>query len=121
RAYLRFFKNHPEQVELLILERAEFRDRKRSTYHDHREAGRPRWNRLVSDLVSSGRLREMPVSRVMDVVGDLLYGTMFTNHFSGGTKPLEEQAGDILDIIYHGMLSDRERDRIAPGGKRGKR
>lgn len=121
RAYLRFFKNHPEQVELLILERAEFRDRKRSTYHDHREAGRPRWNRLVSDLVSSGRLREMPVSRVMDVVGDLLYGTMFTNHFSGGTKALEEQAGDILDIIYHGMLSDRERDRIAPGGKRGKR
>ncbi|MFO0929534.1 MAG: TetR/AcrR family transcriptional regulator [Gemmataceae bacterium] len=40
RAYLRFFKDRPEQVELLIQERAEFRDRKRPTYFEHRDRRR---------------------------------------------------------------------------------
>src|SRR5262245_46053742 len=53
RAYLRFFQEHPEQVELLIQERAEFRDRKKSTYFEHREAGRARWHAVLRDLVAS--------------------------------------------------------------------
>ena len=35
RAYLEFFDDEPHVVELLILERAEFKRRK-STYFDHR-------------------------------------------------------------------------------------
>ncbi|MFO0880046.1 MAG: TetR/AcrR family transcriptional regulator [Gemmataceae bacterium] len=108
-AYLRFFKERPEQVELLILERAEFRDRKQSTYFAHREMGKERWHRLMEELIQSGRCRSVPVSRIDDVVSDLVYGTMFTNHFSGRHKPLTTQAADILDIVYHGILSETER------------
>ncbi len=110
-AYLRFFKDHPEQVELLILERAEFRDRKRSTYFAKRDADRSRWHALLQSLRDSGRIRDIPLTRIDDVVSDLVYGTMFTNHFSGRHKPLDAQAKDILDIIYHGMLSEKERQR----------
>jgi AcrR family transcriptional regulator len=109
RAYLHFFKEHPEQAELLILERAEFRDRKQSTYFAHREDRKCRWHTLLRELIASGRLRDIPVTRIDDVMGDLVYGTMFTNHFSGRHKPLEVQAEDILDIAFHGILSDRER------------
>ncbi|MFO0842809.1 MAG: TetR/AcrR family transcriptional regulator [Gemmataceae bacterium] len=108
-AYLRFFKEHPEQVELLILERAEFRDRKRSTYFSHREAGKDRWHDLLRGLRDAGRVRDVPLERIDDVVSDLVYGTMFTNHFSGRHKPLDAQARDILDIVYHGILSEQER------------
>ena len=30
----------------------------------------------------------MPVERITDVVGNLLYGTMFTNYFTGQAKPV---------------------------------
>ena len=63
---------------------------------------------------SAGRLRDVPIPRIDDVLSDLVYGTMFTNHFSGRHKPLEEQARDILDIVHNGILSESERRRRSP-------
>src|SRR5262249_29053426 len=110
-AYLTFFKEHPEQVELLIQERAEFRDRKKPTYFELRDSRCEKWHALLHDLIAAGRLRPVPVERIDDVLADLVYGTMFTNHFSGRHKPLEAQVEDILDIAFHGILSDAERRR----------
>jgi AcrR family transcriptional regulator len=109
RAYLAFFAEHPEYVELLIQERAQFKDRKKPTYFEHQEAAAARWQAFWRDLIAQGRVREMPVERIFRVVSDLLYGTMFTNYFAGPQKPFETQAQDILDIVYHGILSDAER------------
>jgi AcrR family transcriptional regulator len=104
RAYLAFFDSHPEIVELLIQERAEFKDRKKPTYFEHRDANVGRWQALLRRLTEEGRVRDIPVERITDVVGDLLYGTLFTNHFAGRRKSLEEQARDILDIVFEGIL-----------------
>ncbi len=109
RTYLAFFKGCPELVELLIQERAEFRDREKSVYFEHRDARIGPWRGQLQDLIAAGRLRDAPVERIVDVVGDLLYGTMFTNHFAGRHKPHEAQAADILDIVFRGILSDSER------------
>ncbi|MDR3637051.1 MAG: TetR/AcrR family transcriptional regulator [Isosphaeraceae bacterium] len=107
--YLDFFASHPEYVELLIQERAQFKDRKAPTWITHRNNSVERWRTIYGGLIAAGRLREMPVERITDVLSDLLYGTMFTNYFAGQRKPSREQAHDILDIIYHGILSDSER------------
>lgn len=104
-AYLQFFKERPEQVELLILERAEFRDRKKSTYFAYREDGKCRWHALLAELIASGRVRDVPLSRIDDVLSDLVYGTMVTNHFTGRHKPLETQAEDVLDVAFYGILT----------------
>jgi AcrR family transcriptional regulator len=104
-AYLRFFKERPEQVELMILERAEFRDRKTSTYFAYREDGKCRWHNLLRELIASKRVRDIPVSRIDDVLSDLVYGTMVSNHFSGRHKPLETQAEDVLDVTFNGILT----------------
>lgn len=109
RAYLAYFDANPEFVELFIQERAEFKDRKKPTYFEHRDVNIGRWEELLCDLMSCGRVRDMPVRRVTDVVGDLLYGTMFTNHFARRRRSFERQARDILDVVFHGILSDRER------------
>ncbi len=111
RAYLEFFAAHPEYVELLIQERAQFKDRKKPTYFEHRERNIVRWNALYRDLISAGRVRAIPVERITDVLGNLMYGTMFTNYFTGPKKPFEAQAQDILDIVFHGILTDSERRR----------
>jgi AcrR family transcriptional regulator len=110
-AFLSFFADHPEYVELLIQERAQFKDRKRPTYFEHREVNVVRWQKLYARLMAEGRVREMPVERITDVVGNLIYGTMFTNFFAGQKKPADQQAQDILEIVFRGILTDAEQAR----------
>lgn len=105
RAYLRYFDEHPELVELIIQERAKFRDRKQSTYFEHKATHARNFTEDVRTGIRAGRLRDLPVERVVDVISDLLYGTMFANHFRGRLKALEEQAEDILDIVRHGIIN----------------
>jgi len=114
-AYLTFFRNHPQYVELLIQERAQFRDREKHTYFEHREKNIGEWRQMFADLIAAGRLRDVPVPRILDAVSDLVYGTMFTNYFAGRHKPLEAQARDLVDVLFYGILSDRERSERSNG------
>jgi AcrR family transcriptional regulator len=115
-AYLAFFDAEPGLAELLILERARFKDRKKPTYFEHREVNIHRWRALYERLMLEGRVRRMPLDRITDVLSNLVYGTMFTNHFAGRTKPFEDQASDILDVFLHGILA-----RAAPAKRPRKR
>ena len=108
-AYLAFFEEHPKFVELLIQERALFKDREKPTFIVHRERNLWRWRERYAALIKDGRIRDIPVERITDVIGHLLYGTIFTNYFAGRNEPAEAQAHDIMDVVFHGILSDRER------------
>lgn len=119
RAYLAFFEAHPEFVELLILERAEFKDRKKPTYFVHRDANLGPWQDLFRALIAQGVVRDVPVERITTVLGDLLYGTMFTNFFARRVGS-EAQANDLLDVVLHGILTPAGQRRRAGRGGRGK-
>lgn len=104
RAYMEFFDAHPHYVELWIQERAIFRDRKRPTYFEYRDANRGPWRQLYVDLVAAGRIRDdVTVERILDTLGSLLYGTMFTNRFIGRSISLDEQYRAILAIALRGI------------------
>src|SRR4051794_39926808 len=75
--FLEFFAEHPGYVELLMQERALFRDRKLPTFLEHRKVSMERWRSFYQELISKGRLRGIPVDRITDVIGSLLYGTIF--------------------------------------------
>jgi AcrR family transcriptional regulator len=109
RAYLTFVSEHPEFVELLIQERAQFKDRRKPTFFVHREANIQRWKNLYQGLIGEGRIRTMPVERITEVMSQLLYGTIFINYFTGQNKSPAAQAEDIVDIVFHGILSEKER------------
>ena len=108
-AYLTFFDERPEIVELLVQERANFRDRQRPTYFVHREANMGAWQELYGELIRSGTFRDIPVDRIGDVISDLLYGMMFTNYFAGRKTSPANQCKDALDILFHGLLTDSKR------------
>jgi hypothetical protein len=110
RSFLEFFAEHPEFVELLMQERAQFKDRTRPTFMEHRQSNVVRWREIYRELIGQQRVRDIPVERITDVVGNLLYGTIFTNYFSGEPKPAEAQAQDIIDIVFNGILTDSERN-----------
>jgi AcrR family transcriptional regulator len=107
-AYLTYFDEHPEFVELLILERAEFRTRKRPTYFDYREASSGRWMVMFAELMKSGRFRQMPPQHALDAIGNLLYGTIFTNYFVGRTHASKRHAAEIVDVLFRGLLTPAE-------------
>lgn len=111
RAYLAFFAENPAFAELLIQERAHFKDRKKPTYFEHRDANIGPWRELFRGLITAGRVRDVPVERITDVLSDLLYGTMFTNYFTGQRRPAEVQARDIFDIVFRGILTQAEQKR----------
>lgn len=50
-AYLTFFAEHPEIVELLVIERAHFRNRKTPTYFVHCNANMGPWQDLFRELI----------------------------------------------------------------------
>ncbi len=52
---------------------------------------------------------DLPVERILETIGNLLYGTMFTNHFVGRQVSSQEQFEAILEIILDGVLSEDER------------
>jgi AcrR family transcriptional regulator len=113
RAYLEFFAEHPEYVELLMQERALFKDRKKPTFFEYRDRQADHWRLLYRRLIEAGRVRDMPVDRIRDVIGQLLYGTVFTNYFAGPQKTPESQAREIIDVVFRGILTDPERGRYS--------
>jgi hypothetical protein len=111
--FLKFFAEHPPFVELLIQERAYFKDRKRPTYFEHREINIERWRQLYREMIGQGRIRDIPVEQITNVVSNVVYGIMVTNFFNGETKPPDVQAREILDVVFLGILTEEERQRRA--------
>jgi AcrR family transcriptional regulator len=114
RAYLGFFDRNPHFVELLIQDRAHFRDRQKPLYFQYQDANIGRWKTLFQELIQAKRVRNVPVERITTVIGNLVYGTMFTNYFAGRSASLESQAEEILDIVFHGILLEPVRKSAIP-------
>lgn len=111
RAFLAYFEAHPELVELFLQERAQFKDRPVPAYFAHHAAHEKPWRDLYQSLIDAGRVREVPGGPDCSVVNDLLYGTILANHVTGRRVPADVQARNIIDLIFHGLLTDRERVR----------
>lgn len=120
RAYLEFFHHHPEAIEMLIQERAQFKDRKRPTYFEHRDANVERWRDIYRGLISDGHVRAFSPEHLSDIIGNLLYGTMFVNYIAKRNLPPDVVAEEIIEIVFHGILTDqgrRNRSRLKNAAK----
>ncbi|TVP99919.1 MAG: TetR/AcrR family transcriptional regulator [Planctomycetaceae bacterium] len=104
RAYLEFFEANPNLVELLILERVHFRERTKSIYFEHFDENLIRWQSTFEELAREGVLRDLPVERMIEFVSEVVYGAMFTTHFSGRRGDLGIGHDNIVDLIFRGIL-----------------
>jgi AcrR family transcriptional regulator len=106
--FLRHFSDHPQYVELLAQERSDFRDRKQPAYYRYRLISRRQWQRRFARLMAEGRMRRMPPAQAINIVGDLLYGTIFMNYFRRRRISPARQAGVVLEVLLGGLLSEAE-------------
>lgn len=110
-AYLRFFDEHPQVVELMILERAELKEPS-SAYFARRGAradAEDRWTRVIAELVSTGRFRRLPPERILAFLGEVVYGAVLTRHFSGRRARLAERADELFDLALRGLAGTPDR------------
>jgi len=109
KAFLAFYDAHPEIVELVIQERAHFRDRTTPTFFGPRTDERAqRWRERMQKLIDHGMVRKVPVEQIIDTVGQFLYGAVFVNYFGRRDKSLSQQGDQIIDAIFHGILTTRK-------------
>jgi AcrR family transcriptional regulator len=105
-AFLTFFEQHPEFIELLIQERAHFRDRETPTFFS-RDPKEPERNEMLRGMIRDGILRDLPIEQITDTLCHYCYGAIFVNYFSGRKKSLAQQAQELTDIVFHGILMPR--------------
>ena len=105
RAYFRFFDLHPHVVELIVQERAEFKERTLPAPLEQDNSAM--WRRHFSDLIACGVLREVPVERLMQTMSSLIYGVIFNKYISGFSESLESKTEDVLDIVFNGLMKEK--------------
>jgi len=106
-AILRFFDSHPEIVELLIEERALFRDRRPSLFFEHDEGRRCEWAERLQAMINAGTIRDLPVCEIQDTISRFVFGAMFFSYFEGNTRPLADESHAMFDVLFHGLLEPR--------------
>ncbi len=111
RTFIEYFLSHPEVVELMILERACFREGPPPKYQKLREEHHKKWVEANQRMIDAQWYRNgIPVENICNVVECLLHGSIFQNHRGGppndcvnpGTP--HEQAETITRILFAGLL-----------------
>lgn len=112
RAFLKYFDKHPEMIELIVQERAEFRDRKKPTYLEHRERNIKPWHELFQTLSDKGRFRPLVPDEVTQTISNLLYGTIFTTYFARHGQSFESLSKQVLSLVFAGIMSESEKKNL---------
>jgi AcrR family transcriptional regulator len=113
KAYLGFYGQNPDLIELLILERAEFHQQRVSTIFLDRDRHLMPWRRLFRRLIRDGEVRDLGVERLLSCISHLLWGALMTHLLSGRRTPLEAQAATSIEILLHGILAPQPAARPA--------
>lgn len=104
-AILEFFDANPEVVELLIEERALFRDRRPSLFFEHDDERKREWGQRLQEMIDAGTIRNLPVPQIQDTLSRFVFGAMFFNYFEGNRKPIADQAAAMFDMFFNGLLA----------------
>jgi len=104
RAYIAYFQDHPETVELFIQERAEFRDRATPLYFVYRARHRQQWLDLFAQLAAAGRMHADETAVAFEMLGCLLYGYVLSRN-TGGDAASSEPFERMFTLFLRGALT----------------
>jgi len=104
KAYMTFFEHHPEAIELFVHECAEFGKVSKPRYFVYSDLRRATWLNVYQQLIDSGRCRVTDPEHMLDMIGNLAYGSVLVNRISGRNGSLEAMADALLDTLLHGIL-----------------
>lgn len=102
-----FYQNCPQAVEIMIQERAEFRESVFPSHLMFRAETRSGFDELLRMAIERGELRRIDVIEASNAFGDLIYGSV-VNGCLGGTKAnLVQRVEHAIDILLHGLVNSQ--------------
>jgi hypothetical protein len=99
-----FYKKYPSAVEIMIMERAEFRDSVYPTHLMYRAERRDRLDAIVAAGVASGEFRPVNPTSTIDAYADLLFGSFVNGCIGGSRDKLTERITASVEIFVNGLL-----------------
>lgn len=112
--YLAWWEANPDLMELVMLERTEFRGEQRARIIRERDEVGVESARLFGELAGAGLARALPARRLGQALGDRLYGLVWFDRLVGSSRPAAEQADEVVDLFLHGILTPAGRRRHPP-------
>ncbi|MCO6045228.1 TetR/AcrR family transcriptional regulator [Aeoliella sp. ICT_H6.2] len=103
-AYAKYYQNNPLTIEILIQERAEFRESVFPTHLMWRAEARERMDELFKDAIDKKLFRNVDPKRATDAFADLLYGSVVNGCLGGGKSQLVVRVENAVDIFLHGLV-----------------
>lgn len=99
-----FFQTHPELVEILLQERAQFRGSIPDTHLLYREKNRHIFEPLLHRGVQEGVFRDIDVSEAITAAANMLFGLVVTSCVEGRAKDIRRRARFAVELWLRAIL-----------------
>lgn len=101
-----FYQKHPETVEIMIYERAEFRSNV-PTHLMFRSETRNGIDELIKAGIAAGTIRDVNVNEATNAYGDLIFGSVINGCLEGSKAKLVRRMEHAIDIFLKGLAEDQ--------------
>lgn len=98
-----YYQRTPQAVEIMIQERAEFRETVFPTHLMHRAENRSGVDELIKAAVKSGEMRKVDPTVATNAYADLIYGSVISGCLEGGKSKLVQRVDAAMDIFLNGL------------------
>ena len=103
-----YYQQHPEAIEIMLHERAEFRGRTVPTHVLFRAESRHEFDAILHRAIGAGELRDIDVNHASNAYNDLVFGSIVNGHLEGKTTELVERITQAIDFFLTGLQSPRK-------------
>lgn len=103
RAYVEYYHDNPEAIDIMVHERSEFGDALRPSHLAYLEAHRVRMDSFLRKAMKRGALRKFDVSQVTNAFSDLLFGSVTNGYLENGKKGLKARVESAVEVFLLGL------------------
>lgn len=117
-ACARYYELHPEAVEIMIQERAEFREQVFPSHLMYRAETRAGFEDFLRRGVATGEIRDVDIKQATDAFADLLFGCAVSGCLEGTRNRIVERVTHAIDIFLNGLLIPAQSSQFDGPGSR---
>ena len=111
RSCAEFYQKHPQAIEIMIQERAEFRETVYPTHLMLREEKRSGLDKIIQAGIDRGELRPTNAKHASDAYADLLFGSMINGCLMGQKTKLVERVDNAIELFLNGLVASEKTTR----------
>ncbi|WP_200836803.1 TetR/AcrR family transcriptional regulator [Rubripirellula obstinata] len=109
-----FYQRTPQAVEIMIQERAEFRETVFPSHLMHRAENRAGVDELIKAAIDGGEIRVVDPTIATNAYSDLIYGSVISGCLEGGKSKLVARVDAAMEIFLAGLTPENSKSKRKP-------